>query len=126
MTIAFAIFGVAFSALCVWLGVRIVNRRERWAKWTLAGVLGMPVLYVASFGPACWWFSQPVELPFVGMKARRPPAIYSPIGWTARRFGTGNIQRLANWYATAVIPDGEGVACGILERDDPGIVFVAN
>jgi len=24
------------AAFCVWLTVRIVNRRERWAKWTLA------------------------------------------------------------------------------------------
>jgi hypothetical protein len=45
---------VAYAALCVWLGVRIVNRRERWAKWTLAGVIAVPSLYVGSFGPACW------------------------------------------------------------------------
>ncbi|MBI3862942.1 MAG: hypothetical protein HY290_13710 [Planctomycetia bacterium] len=45
---------VAFAAFCVWLTVRIVNRKERWAKWTLAAVVGLPVLYVASFGPACW------------------------------------------------------------------------
>ena len=31
MAIAPAIFGVSFAAFCVWLGVRIVNRRERWA-----------------------------------------------------------------------------------------------
>jgi hypothetical protein len=46
---------VAFTALCVWLGVRVCNRRERWAKWTLASVsVGIPLLYFASFGPACW------------------------------------------------------------------------
>ena len=49
-----AIVGFALAAFCVWLTVRIVNRRERWAKWTLAGVLWLTVLYVASFGPACW------------------------------------------------------------------------
>lgn len=54
MTILLPIVGVAFAAICVWLAVRIVNRRERWAKWTLAAVVGLPVLYVASFGPACW------------------------------------------------------------------------
>jgi hypothetical protein len=48
-------FGVAIPAFCVWLTVRIVNRRERWAKWTAAAVFGLlPVLYVGSFGPACW------------------------------------------------------------------------
>jgi len=42
---------VAFAACCVWLTVRIVNRRERWAKWTLAAVLGVPLLYVVSLAP---------------------------------------------------------------------------
>lgn len=51
---ALSIFGVASAALSVWLAVRVVNRRERWAKWTLAAVIGLPVLYVASFGPVVW------------------------------------------------------------------------
>ena len=54
MSIVLPTMTVAFAAFCVWLTVRIVNRRERWAKWTLAAVVGLPVLYVASFGPACW------------------------------------------------------------------------
>jgi hypothetical protein len=53
MAVVFLAFGVAFVAFCVWLGVRIVNRRERWAKWTLATLTGLPVLYMLSFGPAC-------------------------------------------------------------------------
>jgi hypothetical protein len=32
MASTLAVFCVAFAAFCVWLGVRIVNRRERWAK----------------------------------------------------------------------------------------------
>jgi len=38
--------GVAFSAFCIWLMVRIATRRERWAVWTAVclaegvGVLG--------------------------------------------------------------------------------------
>jgi len=36
MTILLPTLGVAFAAACVWLGVRFVNRRERWAKSTLA------------------------------------------------------------------------------------------
>jgi hypothetical protein len=46
---------VAFVAIGVWLTVRIVNRRERWAKWTLAAVASLPVLYVLSYGPMSWW-----------------------------------------------------------------------
>jgi hypothetical protein len=38
---------VASSAFCVWLAVRIVNRRERWAIWTLAGLLGLAALLAA-------------------------------------------------------------------------------
>lgn len=53
MTFLLPTLSVAFAAVCVWLTVRIVNRRERWAKWTLAAAM-VPVLYVASFGPACW------------------------------------------------------------------------
>ena len=47
-----ALVGVAFAAFCVLLAVRITNRRERWAKWTAAALLGVPVLYVVGFGPA--------------------------------------------------------------------------
>ncbi|MBS0264216.1 MAG: hypothetical protein JSS02_19925 [Planctomycetes bacterium] len=54
MTILLPALTVSFAAFCVWLTVRIVNRRERWAKRTLAGVVGLPALYVLSFGPACW------------------------------------------------------------------------
>jgi hypothetical protein len=48
------IFGVAFAALCVWRTVRIINRKERWAKWTLAGVIALPILYPLSEGPVAW------------------------------------------------------------------------
>ena len=43
MAIALAIFGVSFAAFCVWLGVRIVNRRERWAT-RLAVMLAVAML----------------------------------------------------------------------------------
>ena len=38
-TVLLPALGVACAAVCVWLGVRIVNRRERWAKWMLAILL---------------------------------------------------------------------------------------
>jgi hypothetical protein len=38
MMILIAVLAFAFAAFCVWLTVRIVNRRERWAKWTAAGL----------------------------------------------------------------------------------------
>ena len=54
MTILLPILAVAFTAFCVWLAVRIMNRRERWAKRTLTLVVGLPVLYLVSFGSAIY------------------------------------------------------------------------
>jgi hypothetical protein len=61
---ALAIALVAFS---IWLTVRIVNRRERWAKWTAVVLVALLVAYPLSFGPVCWLKSQPVT-----EKLRRP------------------------------------------------------
>ena len=76
MTILFLTFAVAFTAFCVWLTVRIVNRQERWAKWTLVvAVIGAPVLYLASFGPACWISSR------IEPSGETVSLIYRPVAW---------------------------------------------
>jgi len=54
MNVLLPALAVAMAAFCLWLGVRIVNRRERWAKRLFATIIGVPLLYVLSFGPACW------------------------------------------------------------------------
>jgi hypothetical protein len=95
--------GVAFAAFCVWLTVRIVNRRERWAKWTLVVVVVVPVLYVASFGPACWWLSRPQPFP-LGLMTKGPrreyaPRAYWPIGWLTVHC-PHSIGDSIFWYAT--------------------------
>src|SRR5579885_3189250 len=51
MALALLIFGVAFAAFSTWLTVRIVNHHERWAKRTLAALLGVPLVSVASLAP---------------------------------------------------------------------------
>jgi hypothetical protein len=53
MTVLLPTLCVALAALYVWLTVRIVNRRERWAKWTLAALVVVAV-YPLSMGPAYW------------------------------------------------------------------------
>jgi hypothetical protein len=59
MEVALEIFGVAFAACCVWLGVRVYNRRERWAKRTLFVLtIAVPLLYFLSVGPAQWIISR--------------------------------------------------------------------
>src|SRR5262249_46601742 len=49
-----AVSGLAFVALCVWLMIRVVNRREVWARQALAIIATAAAFYSASFGPACW------------------------------------------------------------------------
>ena len=73
---AFTFRALAFAvgAVCVWLIVRIVNRRERWAKWTLALVVGLPIFYVASFGPACWLADHEL-LPFDPVESAFSPIV---------------------------------------------------
>ena len=47
---AAAIFGTAFGAFCIWLAVRIVNRREAWAKWTAIAVADFLGLAISGYG----------------------------------------------------------------------------
>src|SRR5258707_10714891 len=76
MEILIPALAVAFTAFCVWLAVRIVNRKERWAKWTLAVTLSLPILYVVGFGPACWLASEDKMSPPVGRAVCR---FYGPL-----------------------------------------------
>jgi hypothetical protein len=91
MSDALLVLAVAFSAACVWLTVRIVNRRERWAKCTLAAVVGVPVLYVASFGPAFWLSGRRyIEPAYVGW-------LYQPI--LRLYVQPGRLRNAIRWYA---------------------------
>lgn len=71
---------VVFASIVTWLTVRIVNRRERWAKWTAVGLLVvLPLAYIAGFGPACWIAATPrvagrSDEPRIWMR------VYFPIG----------------------------------------------
>jgi multisubunit Na+/H+ antiporter MnhE subunit len=40
------LIGAAFAAFVVWLTMRIVSRREMWAKWTAALLVAMLLLLV--------------------------------------------------------------------------------
>jgi len=84
---------VAFAAFCVWLAVRIFNRRERWAKWTLAAVLSLPGLYVVSFGPVCW-LSDRATLPYGLVDSFYRPLVV--LGMYA------HCDRIVEWYGTIV------------------------
>ncbi|HLJ10213.1 MAG TPA: hypothetical protein VKU82_03440 [Planctomycetaceae bacterium] len=103
MDVALSIFGVAFAASCVWLTVRIVNRRDRWAKWSLAATVGLPVLYVLGFGPACWASSR------LQSSGKVVSAIYWPIipmMWQ----GPPAVQEALQQYVLFGVPQGSGFA----------------
>jgi len=85
--IVLPVLGLIFAAFCIWLGVRLVNRREQWAKWTLATVAGLPLLYVASFGPACWASSHAEFGAGAVTVVYRPLAgVGPPVGWYLIRY----------------------------------------
>ncbi|MBS0263484.1 MAG: hypothetical protein JSS02_16200 [Planctomycetes bacterium] len=70
MLVLLLTLAVAFGSFCVWLFVRIVNRRERWAMWTVAA---LPALLVFAY---------------LGAYA----LLYEPM-WTIPYFGAANWER---------------------------------
>jgi len=64
------------AAFCIWLTVRIINLRERWAKRTAVVTAGL-VLYILSFGPA-WWLANRCRWCYPGYCA-----VYWPVGFVA-------------------------------------------
>ncbi|HLJ12814.1 MAG TPA: hypothetical protein VKU82_16575 [Planctomycetaceae bacterium] len=44
-----------FAVLGIWLTVRIINRREKWAKRAAAMLVAAFVGYPLSYGPFCWF-----------------------------------------------------------------------
>jgi hypothetical protein len=121
MAITLSIFGVAFAAFCVWLTVRVLNRRERWAKWTAATVLTL-LAYPLSFGPACWIGSR-----FGGVTGALPVVYWpltalmdiddSPADLRPRLTLGPRIYESATWGNT-ILPDGRNpFAPGALTRE---------
>ena len=105
--------GVAFVATCIWLMVRIINRRERWSKWTLAIVVGVPVLYSAAFGPACWITSR------TDCGAAELAIAYKPITWAMSPDNDSTVSHLMNWYAEVGAPRGWCLAATEIFQQSP-------
>ena len=79
------------AAFFLWLTLRIINRRERWAKRTLAALVGTLALYVLSIGPACWVSSRTKT----GEEVLS--AVYRPLTWGLSRNEQGD--RILSWYS---------------------------
>ena len=63
--------------------------------WTSLVLVVVPVLYVLSVGPACWWFARDAEFESF-LPVRYAPQPYWPVGWIAKR--SRPIRKLIGWY----------------------------
>src|SRR5262245_38638214 len=79
------------------------HRKHGWAFWLIVALIGLPVLYVASFGPTCWWLSRELHVSGGLYVLSRPEGArivsesYWPIGWLAIH-GPPSIGRALGWY----------------------------
>ena len=87
--------GVAFAAFCVWFGVRIMNRRERWAKRILTAAIILLMGYAASFGPWNWSIGHDKQEWGAGSKG---DSFYHPILWLWH-YGPSPIRLSLKWFA---------------------------
>jgi len=78
--IVLTILAIVYVPLVVWLGVRIVNLRERWAKRLAVFLVVATVLYPLSIGPACWISSH------ANTGGEVVSVVYLPILWIAFDF----------------------------------------
>jgi hypothetical protein len=97
--VAILITGIAFGAFCVWLAVRVYNRRERWAKRTAIGA-AVAALYVVGLGPACWISSR------TGCGGAPLSAGYCPLTWVMLRGGRS--EYVIDWYSHVASAAGWG------------------
>jgi hypothetical protein len=54
MALILLIVGIAFESTCLWLSVRIFNKREPFTQLALAIAIGLPVAYILAEGPLGW------------------------------------------------------------------------
>jgi len=94
MSILLPTLAVTFAAFCVWLTVRIVGRRERWAKWTLGSIAVVLVLYPLSLPPISLILTK-IGGPYWGASAFQ--LFYAPILWIYDD-GSDQIHEVMNWY----------------------------
>jgi hypothetical protein len=90
---AFLTLAVAFAALLIWLGAGMVNRWKTGRTRILAIVaFAIPLIYAASFGPACW-----IAERTGGSSSDFVSAVYFPILRLANR--SPRVAAVALWYA---------------------------
>ena len=71
------------------------RKKPGWAFWTTVVVVLVPLLYVLSIGPACWWFARYAAF-FSYVPVKYAPKPYWPVGWIAKR--SRPVRKLVGWY----------------------------
>ncbi|MBI3864465.1 MAG: hypothetical protein HY290_21495 [Planctomycetia bacterium] len=102
-----AVIGVACTALCTWLTVRIINRRERWAKRVAMSLIAT-LAYPMSLWPACWLVQHGVVPP------RIAAAAYDPLFWLEFRAPQSVQEATLRWAKSLRV---EAIYVGL--RDTP-------
>jgi hypothetical protein len=96
MSIILPALAVGYTAFCVWLTVGIINRRERWAKWTLIAVLVAAVVgYPLSIGPVLALHARGF---FSYQTVEALVKFYGPLQWVYEN-GPDSIRDAIVWYA---------------------------
>lgn len=80
------------------------ERKPLW-PWIVALLIGLPVLYVASFGPACRLNSR-VYASGDPAVANRSMFVYFPIGKLILHNPNAGYSRLLIWWITTCVPKG--------------------
>jgi hypothetical protein len=77
------------------------ERKPVWT-WIAALLIGLPVLYVASFGPACWATTVNVSQAG-GPRYHKTMIVYWPLGFVAD--GDSQVSRILQWWMGLGAPD---------------------
>jgi hypothetical protein len=73
------------------------RKRPLW-PYIVALLIGLPVLYVASFGPACWIVSR------VPLLSQRLLFVYRPLDWAAWEL-PDSVSETLDWYGNLILSD---------------------
>ena len=85
------------------------ERKKPIWQWIVLVLIGLPVLYVASFGPLCWMKSR--------SKDWKISTFYWPVQTYIVRYCPGGAAAVA-WYAKLLVPaDSRGVLVPYYNRD---------
>jgi hypothetical protein len=67
-------------------------------RWWAVMLLLLPVPYIVSFGPVCWWFKE-IKIEANDVEVNIAPTLYWPLGWLAEN-GPEPLPDAINWYGT--------------------------